>query len=44
LGILLIVVGFQFICTGLLGEMIAYFQNKSEKEKVFPIAKKIGTF
>ena len=44
LGILLIVVGFQFISTGLLGEMMTYFQNKSEKEKVFPIAKKIGIF
>ena len=42
LGILLIVVGFQFISTGLLGEMMTYFQNKSEKEKVFPIAKIIG--
>ncbi len=44
LGILLIVVGFQFICTGLLGEMMTYFQNKSEKEKAFPIAKTIGIF
>jgi len=44
LGVLLIVIGFQFISTGLLGEMMTYFQNRSEKEKIYPVAKILGTF
>jgi glycosyltransferase involved in cell wall biosynthesis len=44
LGMLLIVVGIQFISTGLLGEMMTYFQSKSEKEKIYPIDKTLGDF
>jgi len=44
LAVLLIVIGFQFISTGLLGEMMTYFQNKSEKERTYPIDKTLGNF
>lgn len=42
LGVLLMIIGFQFVSTGLLGEMLTYFQTRAEKE--YPIAQKIGNF
>lgn len=42
LGVLLMIIGFQFASTGLLGEMIAHFQAGSKKS--YPIAQKLGKF
>lgn len=42
LGVLLMIIGFQFVSTGLLGEMLVHFQSQNEKR--YPIAQKIGRF
>lgn len=43
LGVLLMIIGFQFTSTGLLGEMIVHFQENINK-KNYPIAQKLGNF
>jgi glycosyltransferase involved in cell wall biosynthesis len=42
LGTLMVITGLQFISTGLLGEMIAHFESKVDKN--YPISEKIGIF
>jgi glycosyltransferase involved in cell wall biosynthesis len=42
LGALMIIIGIQFIATGLLGEMISQIFNRSYR--IYPISKKVGNF
>ena len=42
LGALLLIIGIQFIATGLLGELISQMLNRSYR--IYPVFKKIGNF